>query len=57
MNKITKIYIEAKRSKNFQTQTVGIQMSIDEDKNKDEIVKQLQLKVNELAMTALNELC
>jgi len=56
MKKITRIYVEAKRSKNFQTQTVGLEMSIDNETDKDAIVKVLQLKVNELAMDALKEL-
>ena len=55
--KIKELYVEAKRSKNFQTQLVGIEMSIDDsDENKDNIVKTLQLKVNELAMEALQTL-
>jgi len=54
MGKITRIYVEAKRSKNFQTQTVGIEMTIEnDDKNKDDIVKKLQVKANELAIDAL----
>ena len=56
MSKIIKIYVEAKRSKNFQTQTVGIEMNVEDDVNKDDIVKKLQLKCNELAMEALMEL-
>ena len=48
---IIKFYVEAKRSKNFQTHTVGMQIKLskEENKNYQKIVKGAQDRVNELA--------
>jgi len=56
MGKISRIYVEAKRSKNYQTQTVGIEMTVEVGDDKEELLKSLQLKVNALAVNALKEL-
>ena len=54
--KITKIYIESKRTKNYQSQTVGIEVTIKNDNNKEELIKDLQKQTNKLALNALEEL-
>ena len=56
MGNISRIYVEAKRSKNYQTQTVGIEMTVEVGDDKEELLKSLQLKVNALAVNALKEL-
>ena len=54
--KINKIYVEAKRTKNYQSQTVGIEASVLSSDNKEDVVKELQKRANQLALDALEEL-
>ena len=53
--RVKEIYVEAKRSKNFQTFTVGtlVEVSITDDVELDLTIKQFQAKVNELAQVQL----
>ena len=53
---IKKIYVEAKRSKDYQTETVGIEATVLSGDNKEEKVKELQRKANQLALDALEEI-
>jgi len=52
--KIIEVYVESKRSKNYQTETVGLRATITKEKNKERTVKILQEQANRLALEALN---
>ena len=53
--KITTLYIEAKRSKNFQTFTVGRTITIEEGEDPKAIENQQQHEVNNQAKKMLND--
>jgi len=55
--KIKEIYVEAKKSKNFQTYTVGTLVEVSDESPKndfDELTRQLQAKCRKLAQEQIN---
>ena len=52
--RIKEIYVEAKKSKNYQTYTVGMTADVsDDDRDRSEIVRKIQTKCRKLCQEQL----
>ena len=54
MGKTKEVYIEAKKSRNFQTYTVGITAEVDETEDENVLIKSLQTKCRKLCQEQID---